>query len=64
MLGAMTTHARSPANAKRVAQIEAALAELLAQALQRGFFGTAAIELSVQDGTIQHIRRTVDRIER
>ena len=39
-------------------------AELLAEALRRGFFGTAAVELSVQDGTIQHIRRTVERIEK
>lgn len=40
------------------------MAELLAEALRRGFFGTAAVELSVQDGTIQHIRRTVERIEK
>ncbi len=37
---------------------------MLAESLQRGFFGTAAVELSVQDGTIQHIRRRIERIER
>ena len=37
----MMTHAKSPANAKKVAQLETALAEILAQALRRGFFGTA-----------------------
>jgi hypothetical protein len=53
-----------PTNAKKVAQLQEALAELLAEALRRGFFGTAAVELSVQDGTIQHIRRKVERIEK
>ena len=37
---------------------------LLKESLQRGFFGTAAVELNVQDGTIQHIRRMVERIEK
>ena len=60
----MMTPAESPANAKKVTQLELALAELLAEALRRGFFGTAALELSVQDGTIQHIRRRVERIEK
>ena len=60
----MMTHTKSPANAKKVAQLKAALAEMLAEVLRRGFFGTAAVELSVQDGTIRHIRRTTERIER
>jgi hypothetical protein len=60
----MMTHTTSPGNAKKVAQVERAMAEILAEALQRGFFGTAAIEMSVQDGTIQNIRRRVERIER
>jgi hypothetical protein len=54
----------TPANAKKVAQLQQAVAELLAEALRRGFFGTAAVELSIQDGTIQHIRRRLDRIEK
>ena len=60
----MMTHGTTPGNAKKVAQLQPVVAELLAEALRRGFFGTAAIELSVQDGTIQHIRRTVERIEK
>lgn len=60
----MMTHGTNPSNVKKVAQVQAALAEMLAEALRRGFFGTAAVELSVQDGTIQHIRRKVDRIEK
>jgi hypothetical protein len=60
----MMTPAKSTANATKVAQVQSALAEVLTEALRRGFFGTAAVELSVQDGTIQHIRRRVERIER
>lgn len=60
----MITHAPTPGNTKKLAQLEAALAELLAEATRRGFFGLVALELSVQDGTIQHIRRRLERIER
>jgi hypothetical protein len=60
----MMTNGTTAGNAKKTAQVQAALAELLAEALRRGFFGTAAVELSIQDGTIQHIRRKVDRIEK
>lgn len=61
----MMTHATTTAgNAKKVAQLQSILAELLAEALRRGFFGTARVELSVQDGTIQHIRRLVERIDK
>ena len=51
-------------NAKQVVQLEKALAEMLAATLKRGFFGTAAVEVCVQDGTIQHIRRKVEQIEK
>ena len=60
----MMTHGTTTGNAKKVAQLQAAMAEILAEALRRGFFGTAVLELSVQDGTIQHIRRKVERIEK
>ncbi|MBN2476910.1 MAG: hypothetical protein JXB62_20045 [Pirellulales bacterium] len=60
----MITHGKTSGNAKKVAQLESALANILAETLRRGFFGTASIELSVQDGTIQHIRRRVERIEK
>jgi hypothetical protein len=59
----MTTTATTT-NAMKVAQLEKALAEMLAAALKRGFFGTAAVEVCVQDGTIQHIRRKVEQIEK
>jgi hypothetical protein len=60
----MMTHAKTSGNAKKVEQLQSIVAELLTEALRRGFFGTAMVELSVQDGTIQHIRRMVERIEK
>ena len=53
-----------PANERMIGLLRAALAEILAEALQGGYYGTAGIELSVQDGTIQHIRRSMEKIER
>ncbi len=55
---------QTPANKAKVAQLERAISELLAEALSRGFHGSAGIEMSVQDGTIQRIRRKLERIER
>jgi len=60
----MMTHSKTAGNVKKVTQLEAALADMLVEILQHGFFGTAAVELSVQDGTIQNIRRRVERIEK
>ena len=60
----MIARSTTPGNERKVAQLQQALDELLREALRRGFFGTAAVELSVQDGTIQNIRRKVERIER
>jgi len=59
-----TTLSQTPANQERTNQLQAALGEILAEVLRKGFFGAAAVELSVQDGTIQHIRRKVERIEK
>jgi len=61
---AMITQRQSPANAKRLAQLQKALAHVLAETLQQGFFGTASVEISVQNGSIQHIRRRVEKVER
>ena len=58
------THQTTPTNQRKVAQLEEAVGELLAQVLKRGFFGSAGVELSIQDGTIQSIRRKMERIER
>ncbi len=60
----MITHASTPGNTKKLAQLQAAMTELLAEATRRGFFGVVALEMNVQDGTIQSIRRKLERIER
>jgi len=36
----------------------------LEQALRRGFFGQVGVELKIQDGTIQHVCRKLEQIER
>ncbi len=64
MVRAMITLAETPANQRKMAQLRSALGELLAEVLKRGFFGTAGVELVIQDGTIQSVRRKVERIER
>lgn len=60
----MVSPIESTRNDVKLAQLEAALQELARLVLRRGFFGTASVELSVQDGTIQSIRSRLERLER
>ena len=60
----MTTLANTSGNRNKVPQVEAVLAQLLGETLRRGFFGAVRIELAIQDGTIQTIRRVVEQNER
>lgn len=55
----MNTCTHFPKN--KLAQAEAAFAQLVAEASQRGFYGTTRLVLSVQDGRIQHIRVAVEK---
>ena len=54
----------TPTNQQKMVQLKTALGEILAQVLKRGFHGSAGLELTIQDGTIQSIRRSVERVER
>ena len=57
--------ARSAAPSDRprlVPEAEAALAQLIATCLRRGYYGTAGIVISIQDGTIQHVRVATERL--
>lgn len=54
----------SPENARRLRQIQQSLGDALPQILQRGFHGRLELTVSIQDGTIQHISRKVEKIER
>jgi uncharacterized protein with FMN-binding domain len=57
----MTTATSTPPTNK-AEQAESAFAQLMADASQRGFYGTAGLTLSIQDGRIQHIRVAVERM--
>jgi len=52
----------STAKSNKVEQAEMAFARLMADASQRGFYGTAGLTLSIQDGRIQHIRVAMERM--
>lgn len=64
MTAASPTLLDTAANQAHVRRLRAALEELLARALVRGFHGAAALEFVVQDGTIQLVRRRVEQAER
>jgi len=55
------TPAETLAQQNRVAQLENAVAQLLAVVSQRGYYGTAGISVTVQDGRIQHVRVSTER---
>lgn len=52
------------ANARKIASVRAMLGAVLEEVLQRGFHGTARIELVVADGTLQRLSRMVERVEK
>lgn len=54
----------TPINRDKILQLERTLSATIADVLRRGFFGSASIEVSVQDGTIQYIRARTERIEK
>lgn len=54
----------TPTNQQKMEQIHSAMTEMLIGVLKRGFHGTASLEMTVHDGTIQHIRRKVEQVER
>ncbi|NUQ61895.1 MAG: hypothetical protein HUU20_05380 [Pirellulales bacterium] len=60
----MANNSRPSANAKKLAELKQALAEILGEATRRGFHGKACIGVKVQDGAIQQIIRTIERVNR
>ncbi len=52
------------ANQAKLARLEQAWRELLDAATSRGYHGTVGLEVTVQDGTIQHFVRRIERKER
>jgi hypothetical protein len=60
----MTTLEHTPTNQTKLTQAQTAWQDLVRQTLRRGFYGSAIIELAVQDGTIQHVRHSIERLEK
>lgn len=58
----MTTTLESKPKTNWRERAVAEFAKLLAAAETRGFHGTASLTLTVQDGSIQHVRIAVDRL--
>ena len=52
---------RTPANTTKVEKLGRVIAEALDEALRRGFYGSVAINIAIEDGTIQQISRAVCR---
>jgi hypothetical protein len=60
----MITQRHTTTNEQKLSRACDVFREVMLQVLTRGFSGTAAVEIAVQDGTIQHIRRSVESIEK
>lgn len=56
----MQSHPKQRISGK-AATAEDAFSGLLTEATRRGFYGTIALTLNVQDGSIQQVRITTDR---
>lgn len=46
----------------KVEQVQLAFARLIAEVSKSGFYGTAGLTLSIQDGKIQHFRIASERM--
>lgn len=44
--------------------LESILHELLTNVLKKGFYGTAGISITINDGVIQHVRSQTDQIQK
>jgi hypothetical protein len=60
----MITAPEIPGNKQKLARLTAVWQELLAAALKRDFYGKAMVEITVNDGVIQSIRKQVEHIEK
>ena len=48
----------------QVESLESALHELLVNVLRKGFYGTAGISITINDGVIQHIRSQTEQVRK
>jgi hypothetical protein len=52
------------ANRQKLVKLREVVDTLLEKGLRRGFFGVIAVEVNIQDGTIQHIEERIQRKHR
>jgi hypothetical protein len=57
-----TSH--TEANRVKLALLDRVLKDQLSTVLTTGYNGTTVIEIAINDGTIQHLRHRVERMER
>jgi hypothetical protein len=60
----MTSKKQSPANQLKLSRVALFCEELCDEVLRSGFHGVARLELTIADGTIQRICRTVERVDK
>lgn len=60
----MSERRESSVNQTKLRRLDTLLGELWREVLQAEFYGSAAIEVIVADGTIQQIRRRIEKTER
>lgn len=58
-MGKTETLLKTPANLTKIDELRTAMGAILAEALHRGFHGTATLEILVTDGTIQRVYQTI-----
>lgn len=54
----------SVVNRMRIGRAKALMEEMLRTSLRRGYFGTAAIEVRIADGTVQQVTQRLERVDR
>jgi hypothetical protein len=60
----METLKDAASNYAKLSRVESVWNDVMREVLTRGFYGSALVEVTIQDGTIQFIRRCVERTER
>jgi len=54
----------SPANRRMLQRAEECWREMTEEALRKGFYGRACVELTISDGTVQSVSRHYSRVEK
>ena len=63
-VGSQPSRWKNETNQRYIARMEQMLHKLLAQILQEGSYGKGTLVISVQDGIVQNVLRSVEQIER